>query len=87
MQDVLTVEWSGHKTVLVEVPAAAPSRNSEVEMLGMGDRTVLGDYGRLEDDDEVSDQFQPHTNQAGFERENIADSAGTAIFSRSQRIL
>ena len=49
----MTVEWSGHKTVLVEVPNVAPSRTNEVEMSGMSDRNDYGDYGRLIDDDEV----------------------------------
>ena len=47
---MLTVDWSGHKTVLVEVPGSGASRSNEVEMNGMGE----GDYGRLIDDDEVS---------------------------------
>lgn len=50
LQNVLTVEWSGHKTVLVEVPTSGPSRSNEMEMSGMGDG---GDYGRLIDDDQV----------------------------------
>jgi hypothetical protein len=53
LQNVLTVDWSGHKTVLVEVPGSGAHRSNEVEMNGMGE----GDYGRLIDDDEVSIAF------------------------------
>ena len=51
LQNVLTVEWSGHKTVLVQVPDAQSTRSNEVEMSGMGESG--GGYGRLIDDEEV----------------------------------
>lgn len=50
LQNVLTVEWSGHKTVLVQVPDAQSTRSNEVEMSGMGESG--GGYGRLIDDEE-----------------------------------
>lgn len=53
LQNVLTVEWSGHKTVLVEVPApSGPSESNEVEMLGMSSSgRDNNNYGRLSDED------------------------------------
>jgi len=51
LQNVLTVEWGNHKTVLVEVPQAGSSRSNEVEMAGMSSRDY-NNYGRLGDDDE-----------------------------------
>lgn len=52
LQNVLTVEWEDHKTVLVKVPEAGPSLPSnEVEMNGLG--RDYANYGRLGDDDEV----------------------------------
>ncbi|ORY28501.1 hypothetical protein BCR39DRAFT_534974 [Naematelia encephala] len=52
LQNVLTVEWEGHKTVLVEVPAG-PNKSTDVEMLGMGESSRgYGAYGRLGDDDD-----------------------------------
>lgn len=61
LQNVLTVDWSGHKTVLVEVPGSGASRSNEVEMNGMGE----GDYGRLidDDEDEIYQQNRGHFNQ------------------------
>jgi len=55
IQNVLTVEWDTHKTVLVEVPGAPPvERDTEMEMEGMGLNRKDGDrehgYGRLDDD-------------------------------------
>ena len=58
LQHVLTVEWGEHKTVLLDIPQAGPSKDSEMEMSGMVSRADYGDYGRLidEDDEEVSDR-------------------------------
>lgn len=54
LQNVLTVEWSGHKTVLVEVPSG-PSRSNEVELSPLRDDSRSGagnnGYGRLDDED------------------------------------
>ncbi|KAK4684414.1 hypothetical protein P7C73_g5765, partial [Tremellales sp. Uapishka_1] len=47
LQNVLTIEWSGHKTVLVEVPSITGPKTDEVEMSGMGSNAG---YGRLMDD-------------------------------------
>jgi hypothetical protein len=46
------VEWSGHKTVLVEVPSHNPKSN-DVEMSGMSSPAsgATGGYGRLIDED------------------------------------
>ena len=59
---MLTVDWAGHKTVLVEVPASRLPKADEVEMTGMSSfgREQMS-YGRLLDDDEedVSDFDQP----------------------------
>jgi len=53
LQNVLTVEWSGHKTVLVELPPPSGSSTSnDVELLGMGANGRDNDqYGRLSDDE------------------------------------
>ena len=53
IQNVLTVKWSGHKTVLVEVPSSL-EESDEVELIGM-DSAKRPDhqYGRLVDDDEA----------------------------------
>ncbi|GFZ45245.1 hypothetical protein JCM24511_02971 [Saitozyma sp. JCM 24511] len=62
LQNVLTVEWSGHKTVLVEVPSG-PSRSNEVELSPLRDDSRSGagnnGYGRLDDED--SDDSYPGT--------------------------
>ena len=49
IQNVLTVEWDTHKTVLVEVPGAPPV-DTDVEMEGMGLNRKDEGYGRLDDD-------------------------------------
>ncbi|KAL1412910.1 hypothetical protein Q8F55_000659 [Vanrija albida] len=47
LQNVLTVEWSGNKTVLVELPPS--ERSNDVEMAGLGGGS---EYDRLVDDDD-----------------------------------
>ncbi|WOO77351.1 uncharacterized protein LOC62_01G000941 [Vanrija pseudolonga] len=51
LQNVLTVEWSGNKTVLVELPPAS-ERSNDVEMAGLGPKGSGSEYGRLVDHDE-----------------------------------
>jgi hypothetical protein len=76
LQNVLTVEWDTHKTVLVEVPGAAPgqSRDMDMEMEGMGlnrnDREREG-YGRLDedwDDEHVSltQSYEVKADEVGY---------------------
>ncbi|EIW73682.1 hypothetical protein TREMEDRAFT_59855 [Tremella mesenterica DSM 1558] len=72
LQNVLTVEWSGHKTVLVQVPGPGDSRGGEMEMSGMGrdrdksDREVgrgKEGYGKLDnwyDDQEERSHLTSH---------------------------
>lgn len=73
---MLTVEWSGHKTVLVEVPAG-DERSNEVELSGFTSiRDDAGGYDRLADDanDNVYDPYARHMsgnsdrNGAGADR-------------------
>jgi hypothetical protein len=78
--------------VLVEVPAVEPSRSNDVEMLGMGDRSRLGSYGRLDDDDdEVSDLTAVFITLFARNKleqlEDIPDLTGAATVPRFQRIL
>ncbi|ORX40146.1 hypothetical protein BD324DRAFT_616562 [Kockovaella imperatae] len=64
LQNVLTVEWGTHKTVIIEVPQAGPSRSNEVEMYGMDTRADHGDYGRLlDDDDDDEDEHGQGSNR------------------------
>lgn len=54
LQNVLTVEWDTHKTVLVEVPGAGSASQSshdvEMEGLSLNRSNEREGYGRLEDD-------------------------------------
>lgn len=54
LQNVLTVEWDTHKTVLVEVPGAGPgsqySPDVEMEGLGLNRNNEREGYGRLDED-------------------------------------
>jgi hypothetical protein len=65
LQNVLTVDWSGNKTVLVEIPNAGASRSNEVEMNGMGDGGY-GQYGRLNDDEQVSQDLSPSNQRCSL---------------------
>jgi hypothetical protein len=58
LQNVLTVEWDTHKTVLVQVPGAGEKGdNMEMEMGGMDRNGKRENYGRIADDEEVSSTF------------------------------
>ncbi|CAD6570912.1 MAG: hypothetical protein TREMPRED_000062 [Tremellales sp. Tagirdzhanova-0007] len=57
IQNALTVEWAGHKTVLIEVPASGNPQSDDVEMEGISaNGREHTSYGRLLDDDDDEDE-------------------------------
>jgi hypothetical protein len=75
LQNALTVEWSGHKTVLVDV--SSQPQHQDVELSPFGDQ---GGYGRLGDDDEGRDGHDAHERDA--EAEERYDGYGEDVNER-----